>query len=324
MSPRLTILFLALGASSVSHAQTQKTPPQTARLALIEMFTNDGPEAFARHLPEAARKIVRFNGLEPYSFPVFRVATLGRQMVLRGEHVETFESGPNILVNTGEDGYQTEVTVERDSQSGENEEIELSAHVYHDGQEQFMSVIPRLVFVLRQEKEIWRLVEVTAAARIPLTDPNYLHGFLKRQQESNESAAQMRVINISNAEAGYTDKHPERGYTCSLSTLFAPEPEDDSAGDNDDNTEAPRNYYDPGQGSTEWNGYRFALTDCDGSPASKYRVTAVPADSDAGVKVFCADESGLVKSSTDGTISACFSDGEVLNPPSDSAVEMHE
>ena len=52
---------------------------------------------------------------------------------------------------------------------------------------------------------------------------------------------------------------------------------------------------------------------CDGTPASKYRVTAVPTDSDAGMKTFCADESGILKFVTGGKSSSCFSRGEPVN-----------
>ncbi len=113
-----------------------------------------------------------------------------------------------------------EVVVERDGVIGENEEIELSAHFSHDGQEIAPTVIPRVVFVLRQEKAVWKLIDVTASARVPLTDPDYLRGMLRRQQEMNEATAQTRVIMIGSAESGYAEHHPESGYTCALATLF--------------------------------------------------------------------------------------------------------
>ena len=46
--------------------------------------------------------------------------------------------------------------------------------------------------------------------------------------------------------------------------------------------------------------YRFALTGCEGTPPSKYRITATPIDADAGMKTFCSDESGTIKFVTDG------------------------
>ena len=88
-----------------------------------------------------------------------------------------------------------------------------------------LPVVPRLIFTLKQEKEIWRLTEVTVAAHVPLTDPDYLKGLRKQQNEANEAQAQSRVTIIAAAETGYAAKHADRGYTCTLATLFAQEPD---------------------------------------------------------------------------------------------------
>jgi hypothetical protein len=188
---------------------------------------------------------------------------------------------------------------------GEEEEIELSVHCYKNGQPDPLPVVPRLIFTWKQEKDVWRLTEVTVAAHMPLTDPDYLAGLRKRQNESYEESAQSRVNLIAGAEAGYVAAHPNQGYTCALANLFA--------NDSGPNQEQPTGYYDPGQGSNEWNGYRFEFSGCEGSPVVKYRITAVPVDPDSETKTFCADESGTVKSLADGKPSACFSRGQVLN-----------
>jgi hypothetical protein len=318
MRTRLIMHFAVLGAIVPLAAQTQPALPQTARQAVIEMFLGDGTDAFAKHLPDSARKLLPQNGEAPYASPLYRISTLGRQMA-RGEHVETFDSGPTILIsqqNQGQD--KVEVAVEHDSLAGDTDEIELSVHVYHDGREQSLSVIPRLTFTLKQEKDIWRLIDFTAAARVPLTDPDYLRGLRQQLQEANESAAQMRVNSIASAESGYSEQHPDRGYTCSMPTLFAPRPVDTSS---EDNPDPPQVFYDPGQGNSEWSGYRFAVTGCEGSPGSKYQITAVPVDSDAGTKTFCADESGTMKSVKGSRISACFSRGEVVSSANGPAME---
>jgi hypothetical protein len=114
-------------------------------------------------------------------------------MALRGERTEIFDSGSTIL--TGPQGQcdRLDAAVERDSMAGENDEIELSVQLYHDGREKSLSVIPRLIFTLKPEKGIWRLLEVTASERVPLTDPDYFSGLRQQQQEANESAAQGRI-----------------------------------------------------------------------------------------------------------------------------------
>jgi hypothetical protein len=58
----------------------------------------------------------------------------------------------------------------------------------------------------------------------------------------------------------------------------------------------------------------IALTGCDGNPASKYRLTAAPIDSDTGLKTFCSYESGTLRFVTGGKSSTCFSRGQVLDP----------
>jgi hypothetical protein len=325
MDSFVATLFVALSMALPLSGQGTP-PPQTARQALIEMFKGGSPDAFLKHLPDAARKNLPQNAEESYAFTIMQTATFGRPMVLSGEQVETFESGPNILVSEQDQSPdRMEVAVERDGVIGENEEIELSAHFFHDGQEISPVVIPRVVFVLRQEKAVWKLIDITASARVPLTDPDYLHGVLRRQQEANEATAKMRVLMIGNAEGGYATEHPELGYTCALTTLFAPPLADDSDdGSDDDNAEPPRVYYDPGQGNADWNGYHFAITGCDGTPASKYRITAAPANSDSGEKIFCGDESGTVKSTTDGNVSSCFTSGQVVSSPNDSPEEQNQ
>ncbi len=314
------ILLASLAVSISLTAQTQTQPPQTARQALIEMFLGADSDALSKHLPDAARKLVARNQNEQYAISIFRFATFGRQMASGGGQVQTFDDGPTILISQQGEDDKMEVVVERDSMVGEIEEIELSVHLYHDGQEKWLSIIPRIMFTLRQEKDIWRLIEVTASERLPLSDPDYLRGLRQQQQDANESSAQMRVGIIAAAETSYAEQHPDRGYECALPTLFTPEQPDPA----DDNPEPRQLYYDPGQWSSEWSGYRFTLTSCEGTPASKYQLTAVPVDSDAGTKTFCADESGTLRSLIGGNASACFSRGEVLSSASDSGIEVNQ
>jgi hypothetical protein len=276
-------------------------PPQTARQALIEMFLGKGPDDFAKHLPETARQALIRKGDTPETSAVLKVSMIGRELVAQGGHVETFDVGPNLLITEKPQAHEkVEVTVEHDSLMGEDDEIELSFHWYKEGQPQTLPVLPRLIFTLKQEKEIWRLTEITAAAHVPLTDPDYLKMLRTKQDEENESQIQARMNMIVVAENNYTSKHPDRGYSCALATLFAPEP-----------GAAPgEGFYDPGQGSEEYNGYRFKLYGCEGTPASKYRLTAAPIDPNSDMKAFCADESGTLKFVTAGKSGSCFSRGQ--------------
>lgn len=299
----LFLLLAVIGARSVVAQTPASPPPQTARQALIEMFLGKGEGDFAKHLPEAAKGVLIHKGENPDTSIVLRISAIGRQMVAQGEHIETFDAGSTMLVSEQNDGHEkTEVVVEHDSLLGEEDEIELSVHIYKDGQPQPLLVIPRIIFTLKQEKEIWRLTEVTVAAHVPLTDADYIQGLRSQQDESNESAAQGRMSMIAQAETSYAANHPDHGYICSLTNLFAPP----SGGE-------PAPYYIPAFANEEANGYRFTLTGCDGVPALKYRVTAVPADPDSSMKAFCTDESGTIRFVNAGKSSTCFRRGQVVS-----------
>jgi hypothetical protein len=268
------------------------------------MFFGKGADNFAKHLPEDARHTLIRKGEASETSWALRIADAGRQIAAQGEHVETFDTGPNILVVEQAKGTEKfEVTVEHDSLLGEADEIELSFHLYKDGQPVPLPVVPRFTFTLQKENGIWRLTEVTAAAHVPLTDADYLKSLRQQQDEANETAAQTRLTMISIAEKGYAANHADRGYTCSLSALFTPDP----------STPRETSFYDPGQGNEEWNGYRFAIAGCEGSPASKYRLTAIPSDPDSEMKTFCVDESGAVKFVKRGKPSSCFTRGQAAN-----------
>jgi hypothetical protein len=299
-------LLAVFAASSPLQAQTipPDPPPQSARQALIEMFIGKGENDFSKHLPADARQALIRKGETPETNMILRLATFGHQLAESGGHVETFETGPTILRSEqNDDREKIEVNVEHDSLMGEDDEIELSIQSYKDGQLESLPVVPRLIFTFRQEEKIWRLTEITAAVHAPLTDPDYLKGLRKQQDEANEAQAQMRLNMIAGAEAGYMAKHPDLGYSCSLSAVFA---QDAQPGENGPGS------IDPGQGASDWNGYTFALTGCSGNPAAKYRVTAVPDDTDAGMKTFCIDQSGMVKFVVNEKPSTCFSSGKTV------------
>ena len=306
------VVLLAMLAAIIP-VQSQTTaqpspPPQTARQGLLEMFLGKGPDAFVKHLPSVASHALIRKGENPETSVVQKISMAGRQFAAQG-HVETFDEGPTLLVSEQEEGKQkvkTEVTIERDNLMGENDEIEVSIHVYRDGEPEFLPVVPRLIFTMTQEKDIWRLIEVTLAAHVPLTNPDYLKGVRKQEDQLNESIASSRVNMIASAEARYAAKYPDRGYSCSMTELFG-------KADSGDTADQPSESYAPNFAADESSGYHFSLAGCAGNPASKFRVTAVPLESDSGMKTFCADESGTVRFEVNGKGASCLSRGQILN-----------
>jgi len=305
----LYALALTLAGTSLTAQNLQTPPPQSARQALIEMFLGKGENDLAKHLPDITRKTLVRKDESPESSIVLRIAAAGRSMAAQGRTVQTFDTGPNILVIEQPDHERIEVTVEHDSLMGDQDEIELSIHDYKDGQEENLPVIPRLIFTMKQEKDVWQLTEITVAGHIPLTDPDYLRVLRKQQDEANEQMAQMRMNMIVNGQKAYSAAHPEIGYACALSSLVPQKTESTDA-------EPTPTSFDPGQGSEQWNGYRFTLNGCGGTPASKYRLAAVPIDSESTGRTFCADESGKMKFVNGGKPSSCFSSGQELNSTS--------
>jgi hypothetical protein len=315
-------------------AQTlNEAPKQTARQALIEMFMGKGDKDFEKHLPEDTRRALVHKGDTPEGSWTLRLAQLGREISTQGEHVQTFDEGSTILaMDEAGTKEKIEITVEHDSLMGESDEIELSIRYSKDGRESALPVVPRFIFTLQQEKEIWRLTEITAAAHIPLTDPDYLKNLRKLQDESNEGMVQMRIRVIAASEKQYAAQHPDRGYSCNLSTVFPqeqtapaqiqqqaqPEQSEDDAtehGSTDATGYMVGMHFNSGEQPELWNGYRFTLSGCDGSHASSYVLTAAPADPepDPDTKTFCADESGAIKFTTGGKASSCMSSGQPLN-----------
>jgi hypothetical protein len=306
------VLMAAFAISIASTAQTspstsQTPPPQTARQAVIEMFMGKSPDAFLKHLPSVASQALVRKGENPATSMVQKISMLGQQLAAQG-HVQTFDEGPTLLLSEQEEGkkkVKTEVVVERDSLMGESDEIELSIHVYNDGEPEFLPIVPRLIFTLTQENNIWRLTEATLAAHVPLTDPDYLKGVRRKEDESEENMASARVNTIAAAEIRYASTQADHGYSCKLTELFART----VAAEHSDQISETEN---SGLGLDESSGYRISLTGCSGNPSSKFQVLAVPTDSDAGMKTFCADETGMVRFEMNGKGTSCLTRGQVL------------
>ena len=301
----LTILLAVAAVPTVgAHAQT---PPQTARQALLEMLLNNAPGALERHLPDGARKILARGGDSP-QMPILRELRLAKAGISANDGTfETFDSGP-VLIAADEkrSQHRVEIIVERDDLAGDSDEIELSVHAYAEGQPKSLTVVPRIIISMKQEKEVWTLDEITVALHVPLSDPDYLKGIQKTQDSASESAAASAIRTINTAEVNYGAAYPARGFTCRLSTLGGggtqEQPSPEHAMLIDDELAA-------GKGSE----YIFAISGCDTPPASRYRATAVPADAASGMRAFCSDESGVLRYAADGKAASCLSEGAPLD-----------
>jgi hypothetical protein len=304
------ILSLMLFSALAANAQSQQVPPppQSPRQALLEMFFGSAPNHVEKHLPEIARKA--FQQLDTGSGPNFlgEISMIASQARAAGSSFQTFDSGPTLLLAEEPRMQQKiEVLVEQDNLVGEENQIDLSFHMYRSGLEERLPIIPRLTFMMKPEKGVWRLNEVSFTARMPLGDPDFLKGFVKdlkkKQQSSNESMASWSIRTIISAENAYHAAHSERGYSCSLSELAQSSSEGTAQNNN-------LIAFDSELVSGKKNGYVFALTGCDGL---HYKVAAEPATPAAGQRAYCADESGEIKFAPDGKATTCLSRGQSLN-----------
>ncbi len=134
--PRHFAWLLPVLLFSFLYAQTQQAP-QTARQALIEMFFGTAPNHLERHLSDSTRNTFkRMSGTGGMSmldeFSMFANMTKGG-----GVKFETFDTGPTLLqAEEVEQNEKTEITVESDNLSGDDDEIELTLHITKEGNEQ--------------------------------------------------------------------------------------------------------------------------------------------------------------------------------------------
>ncbi|HUD67672.1 MAG TPA: hypothetical protein VMQ17_24030 [Candidatus Sulfotelmatobacter sp.] len=113
---------------------------------------------------------------------------------------------------------------------------------------------------------------------------------------ANESSAGAGTRQINVAEVTYSNEHTNAGYTCSLSDLSRS--------------------IDGQLASGQKNGYVFRLSGCTptGSGAIiKYQVVASPiTQNSTGTRVFCSDESNVIKVEQGGSPENCLANGSPL------------
>ena len=306
--------------------------PQTARQALLEMFFSKTPGTFEKHLPQATRAALRKAGTSSSASILSGFSALTSQLSARGQQLQTFEAGPTlVLVEDPLAHSKFEITVERDDLRGDEGEIELSFHGSKDGETQTAGAKFRLILSMKQEVTSWRLNEVSFTVGVSLTDPQFLKAITTNMRPAttskgiseapasgppimtatsamsaaNEAAAVGGIRTLNTAEVSYAATFPAHGFTCTLSDLGG-------MGAGSGPTEHQAMMIDPRLASGRKNGYVFALSGCNGTPASRYSITAAPADPSSGTRAFCSDESAVIRFSPDGKAASCLSTGKPL------------
>ena len=304
--------------------------PQNARQALIEMLFSKTPGTFDKHLPEATLAAMH---KAPPGSPAAMVETfalLSTQMQTQnhGGRFETFEAGSTLLI--AEDPTQhskIEVIVDHDDLRGTKDEIELSFNVWKDGESQTGGVTPHLIFTMQQEKSVWKLYGVTFSVGISLTDAKLLKALSTPVQPkvtattttasdptiqsttsfgmavNNESSVIAAMRTINTAQITYAATYPDQGFACSISSLGGM-----GGGGTPDEHHAM--LIEPRLANGRKSGYAFRISNCSGTPATTYALSAVPADPSSGTKAYCSDQTAALRFSPDGNAANCLSSGQ--------------
>jgi len=317
----LTVYFVLL----IGLSTAQQPAPQTARQALLEMFFSKTPGTFEKHLPQATRAALPKAGTYPPFLGGFSMLTA--QVGARGQQLQTFEAGPTlVMVEDPQAHSKFEITVERDDLRGDEDQIDLSFHASKNGETQNAGAKFGLTFTMKQEAGLWRLNEISVTVGVSLTDPEFLKTLSAKlapapsqpasghatfvapnaaMTAANESAAIASVRTLNTAEISYVATFPTHGFTCTLSDLGG-------MGSGGGVTEHQAMLIDPRLASGKKNGYVFALVGCDGTPATRFNITAEPANPSAGTRAFCSDESAVTRFSADGKANTCLTAGAPL------------
>jgi hypothetical protein len=320
------LISFTLATAAVAQSQPPASVPQTARQALLEMLFSQTPGTFVKHLPTATLEMLQKSGglatLQQYSM-------LAGQLQTKDKKLETFETG-RVLLSAGDpqSGKKFEVTVENDSLQGDEDNLEVSFETYKDQQVQRTPFLPRMNFVMKLDAGVWKLSEILITVRLPLADPDFLKSIAdgikaraagaptpaiqplaQASASSNNSGSDASVIaamrSILTAEKTYGTTYRAVGYTCTLSDL-------DGFGGGEAN-EHQAMLISSGLASGKKFGYIFTLSGCSGNPATGYHLGAAPGGTMSfGRRAYCADQSGVIRHSTDGNVASCFVSGVPL------------
>jgi len=240
------------------------------------------------------------------------------------QNLQTFETG-SILLSTEDvkTGQRTEITVANDSLRGDQDDIELAIHIYKNGKEERAPFMPLMTFSMKQEGRVWTLNEISVTIHLPLADPDMLKAITEKmtpqvqasggaaphiettvQSGGSDSTVIAALRTILTAEITYATTYPNVGFTCSLSSL-------DGFGGGEPN-ERQAMLINSGLASGKKYGFIFTLSGCSGAPATGFHLTAAPSGNTYGRKAFCADQSGVIRSSDDGNPATCVASGAVV------------
>jgi hypothetical protein len=314
---------LAFSLSVLAQQPVAPPKPETARQALIEIVTKGG-DALQKHLTVEVQDILKSSGKANF-------LALGwvRAMTPEGG-LQSFETG-DVLFTYNESAQHTkyEVHVESDDLAGTDDSMQLSIHAFRDGKElddELGIMSSRFTVSMKLQQNIWRLDKISVGADFPIGDPKFfgktflpastgeLSGLsavaggvytAKAQEAPPAMSPEQTVRMLAFAESMFARQHPETGFTCSLSDLA-------------ESSKLMR--VDQQVMTGTYNGYRFALSGCEGKPAGSFQVFAEPALATPGAKAFCTDATQNLRTDDNGRGVVCLASGKMDPAP----LALHE
>ncbi len=124
------------------------------------------------------------------------------------------------------------------------------------------------------------IILIIAAIAIP--------NLLRSRIAANESSAVGSIRTLNTAEVTYASTYPDLGFTCTLTDL-----QPAAAGATPTPTAA--SIIDSVLASGTKSGYTFVLSNCTGTPKVTYNVVGTPVSNNVGVRIFCSDQSGVIR-----------------------------
>lgn len=307
MRPLSALLVFVM--CSLSLSAQDSPPPQTARQALIEMFFGSAPDHLEKHLPTITRRSFQKFATADGPSLLAEISAIAAQAKAAGPALQTFDTGPTVL--SVEDphsnvGQKVEITLQRDDLLGDEDQIEVELHVSRNGKDETIPFIPRFTFLMKTEhdmktdRDVWRLQEISATVRAPLTDPDFLKTIEEHQRKQNEQMVIWSLRSVVTAEKSYQAAHGS--FACALSALGSSHPQTSRS--------ASAYLYDRELIAGKKYSYIYVISSCDGS---HYKIAAEPATGDSELRAFCGDDAGAIRGSADGKAASCLSRGEIVD-----------
>lgn len=327
----LLLTVICLLSFPVFSQQQKPAKPQTARQALLEILTGDD-QAVSKHLTLEVQRSLKQTDPKSGAMAMGTIAGF-RSLGLNNTNEETFDTGSVLLaVNDPKSHERFEVHVDSDDLSGDEDTMQLSLHAFRDGQEidTAAQIISQIEIAMLKQQNVWRLNAITISAKLPVGDPKLMERLTNSmgsgmfggkigvasldQNQTSEPPPDMEqtVRMLALAEGFHASTHPQTGFTCSLTELLSK-----------DNPMLQALRLDPKTASGSFNGYKLAISGCQGTPVGSFQIIAEPIAPGSGSKAFCTDATHNIRTADDGRGSTCLSSGKFENRATGSHVELH-